>query len=667
MAAVSGAPFAFNPDQDVTPNATPLPQPTQVDGRSTRTGYIYDPRMRLHNNVHGDDGHPEDPRRIWKIFDAIQAAGCTKRMVRIRSREATVEELSLIHTEDHISRIAGTSEMSLSDLFAVAESYNSIYLNNSSSYCARLSCGSLLELCNAVATGQILNGVAIIRPPGHHAEPDEAGGFCLYNNVAIAARYLQKNHGLKKIFILDWDVHHGNGTQKAFIDDPNVVYCSIHRYDKGTFFPGDPVAAAYTTVGEGAGRGKNINIPWPCPGMGDSEYIYAFHKIIMPIVYEFVPDFVLVSAGFDAAKGDPIGENLVTPAAYGHMTHMLKSLAGGKIVLALEGGYNLNSIAVSGLACTKALLSDPIEALQPVIPNAACVQTIHQVIEIQSQYWKSLTPTYSKPSEEYHRDSIVPLAKVLNVYRTEFLYERHRMIKLPLSNPNYEAEFMDSVHSTPDMCFTDKPLYIFVHGLGHFQTRALGNSNNLRIDKCALIDTVAQYVDGIIGSDNELIDIMIPHSPATDDDKELLKERVAALLADIWDNYVSPTGLKRRIVLLAVGGTICQSMVAFMNERQKEVALFVSCIVLIPGEDETIPLVTKRLSKWYMEHSFVVVADDHPIWERIHEPITARVGNVVRSGKPMSPLSDQLLYLYPITFVQIEDKLKSLPPLPSLQ
>ncbi|KAF9094123.1 Histone deacetylase hda1 [Mortierella sp. AM989] len=638
-------------DSSPTSNATlqtiaPLPQPDRIGERSTRTGYVYDVRMRFHSNVHGDEEHPEDPRRIWKIFDALKSKGCISRMVKVQSREATNEELNYVHTADHINSITSTTDMSKEDLLNLADSYNSIYLNNSSAFCAKLSCGSLLELCKAVATGHILNGVAIVRPPGHHAEPDEAGGFCLYNNVAVAARYLQRQHGLKKIFILDWDVHHGNGTQKAFINDPDVVYCSIHRYDDGTFYPGDPVAAAHTTVGNGAGRGRNINIPWPCSGMGDSEYIYAFNKVVMPIVYEFAPDFVLVSAGFDAAKGDHIGENLVTPAAYGHMTHMLKSLAGGKIILALEGGYNLESIAVSGLACTKALLSDPIDALEPVIPNEVCVQTIHEVMEVQSRYWRSLTPMYIDPVDEgVNRNNVVEIARVLSVYRTEFLYQRHKMLKLPLSNPTYETDFLDGVHTTGEFC-----------------ARTLGASNILRPDKSVLVDTVAQYVDKIVTTDNELIDIVVPYQPATEDERIKLKEKATELLTDIWDNYAVVSGSQRRIVLLAVGFG-CHSLVSFMNERQKDVTRMVSCAVLVPGGDELLPIVTKRLSNWYMENSMVVVSDDHPVWERTNQKLNNRVGNLVRSGKPLEKLSDQLLYLYNTMFKQIDQKLDSLPPL----
>ncbi|KAG0301146.1 Histone deacetylase hda1, partial [Linnemannia gamsii] len=642
----------------VVTSATPRPQPDIIDGRSTKTGYVYDVRMRFHQNIHGDNDHPEDPRRIWKIYEALKNAGCLTRMVKLPSREATQAELALVHTAEHIQTITDTAKMDREQLLDVANSYNSIYLSAESAICARLSCGNLLELCSAVATGKVLNGVAIVRPPGHHAEPDEAGGFCLYNNVAIAARFLQKEHGLKKIFILDWDVHHGNGTQKAFLDDPDIVYCSIHRYDDGTFYPGDPVAAALDMIGVGEGRGKNINIPWPCNGMGDAEYIYAFHKVIMPIIYEFAPDFVLVSAGFDAAAGDHIGENLVSPAAYGHMTHMLKALAGGKIVLALEGGYNLESIAVSGLACTKALLSDPIPALGSIIPNPICIQTIHEVLEVQSRYWKSITPMFIDPIEGWN---VVELSKVLGVYRSDFLYKEHRMLKLPISNSSYGADFLDNVHCTQQL-YSTKPLYIFIHNVGEFRARTMGANNILRPDKSKMLDTVAHYVERIVQSGNELIDIVVPYQPATEDDKEPLKDKLTELLCDIWDNFVYMTGDTRRIVLLAAGFG-CYSMISFMNERQKDVARYVSCAVVVPGGDEAVPMVTKRLANWYMDHSFVVVADDHPIWERVNQKMSNRTGNIVRSGRPSERLSESLPRLYNPLFVEIDRRIKALPPL----
>ncbi|KAF8939499.1 Histone deacetylase hda1 [Dissophora ornata] len=621
-----------------------LPQPETFQGRSTKTGYVYDVRMRHHNNVHGDEDHPEDPRRIWRIFDAINTAQCTDRMIKIPSREATVEELHLVHTETHVGNITKTTDMSKDDLLRMANSYNSIYLNNMSAFCARLSCGSLIELCKAVAQGQVLNGLAIIRPPGHHAEPDEAGGFCLYNNVAIAARYLQKTHELQKIFILDWDVHHGNGTQTAFYDDPNVVYCSIHRFDHGTFYPGDPTAAAHTAIGEGPGRGRTINIPWNISGMGDSEYIYAFNKVIMPILHEFAPDFILVSAGFDAAEGDHIGQMLVTPAAYGHMTHMLKSLAGGKIILALEGGYNLDSIAVSGLACARALLNDPIEPLGPIIPNALCVQTIHEVIEVQSRYWKSLPQLYTDQTEEpVEGQMTVGMSEILSVYRETYLRERHGMIKMPKLEGEHGTEFLDNVHCTGESC-----------------ARTLGTNNTVRADKSVLVDTGSHYIDHIVESGNELIDVVVPFQPISEDEKVGLKDRLSALLAEIWDNYVSATGYTGRRIILLAAGFGCHGLVAFMNERQKEVVKYVCCVTMVPGDD-SLPMVTKKLGPWYLENSFVVLADDHPVWERAQK-INNRIGNLIRSEQSMGRLSELLNCVRQGIFEDIDSKLESLPP-----
>ncbi|KAF9312427.1 Histone deacetylase hda1, partial [Linnemannia elongata] len=648
-------------EMEVDPSTALLPQPESFNGWSNKTGYVYDVRMKHHNNVHGDDDHPEDPRRIWRIYDAIRNAHCTDRMIKITSREATVDELGLVHTDNHIENITKTSAMSKDDLLEMANSYNSIYLNNLSAFCARLSCGSLIEICKAVASGQVLNGVAIIRPPGHHAEPHEAGGFCLYNNVAIAARYLQQNHGLKKIFILDWDVHHGNGTQTAFIDDPDVVYCSIHRFDHGTFYPGDPVAAAHTTVGEGLGRGRTINIPWNSSGMGDSEYIYAFNKVIMPILYEFAPDFVLVSAGFDAAKGDHIGQMLVTPAAYGHMTHMLKSLAGGKIILALEGGYNLDSIAVSGLACVKALLNDPIEALDPIRPNPLCVQTIHEVIKVQSRYWKSLPPIYANAEDDIPTDTpAIGMDKILAVYQENHLRETYGMIKMPRLDGKDRGEFLDNVHCTQQL-YNNNPLYIFIHDLGELCARTVGTNNTLRPQKSVLVDAMTQYVDYIINAGNELIDVVVPYLPTTEEEKVMLKDQQSNVLADLWSTLVATSAMEgRRIVVLATGFG-CHGLVAFLNEKQKEVPRYLSSVTLVLGDD-TMPM---NLSPWYIENSFVMASDDHPIWERTSQKMNSRTGNLLRTERPLERLAETLLYLRKRIFSDIESKLESLAPFPS--
>jgi len=191
---------------------------------------------------------------------------------------------------------------------------------------------------------------------------------------------------------LDWDVHHGNGIQRMFYSDPRVLYVSIHRYDHGTFFPASE-EANYTYVGDGQGEGFNVNIPWNKGAMTDTEYLTAFTNVILPIAYEYGPELVLISAGFDAAKGDQLGGCKVTPEGYALMTHLLSPLANGKIILALEGGYNLTSIAYSMTLCTKALLGDPIPRVSvndEVDPVA--LKSIRDVMEQHSDYWGCLKP-----------------------------------------------------------------------------------------------------------------------------------------------------------------------------------------------------------------------------------------------------------------------------------
>ncbi|KAJ1493209.1 hypothetical protein T484DRAFT_1610676 [Baffinella frigidus] len=184
-------------------------------------------------------------------------------------------------------------------------------------------------------------------------------GFCFFNYVAAAAAVAKSEFGLKRVLILDWDVHHGNGTEKMFINDPSVLYISLHRYDDGSFYPGTGPAEE---VGVREGAGYNVNIPWPHSGMGDAEYLLAFERVVMPIARSYNPELVLVSAGFDAAHGDPLGGCNVTPYGYGQMTNMLRGLAGGRMVVALEGGYNLRSISRSMEAVVRVLLGTRIRA-----------------------------------------------------------------------------------------------------------------------------------------------------------------------------------------------------------------------------------------------------------------------------------------------------------------
>ena len=269
---------------------------------------------------------------------------------------------------------------------------------------AKISASSLCRLVGDVVCGRYDNGFAVIRPPGHHAEPGYAGGYCFINNVAVAALYAIEKLHVRKVLIVDWDVHHGNGTQKAFLDNPNVLYISAHRFDNGNFYPFSKEAGP-KVVGIGDGEGRNVNVGWNDKNMGDDEYLVVFEKLLMPIATEFDPDLVLVSAGFDAAKGD-MGECNVTPECFARMTRRLKTLARGKVVCALEGGYVrsilcecVESVVLSlldGASADKCIeectafyknLGDN-EMLDCIDPSAA--KSIREAIAAQSKYWQSL-------------------------------------------------------------------------------------------------------------------------------------------------------------------------------------------------------------------------------------------------------------------------------------
>ncbi|KAK7155933.1 hypothetical protein R3I93_010562 [Phoxinus phoxinus] len=263
-----------------------------------------------------------------------------------------------------------------------------------SSSAARLAAGSVIELVFKVASGELKNGFAVVRPPGHHAEENTPMGFCYFNSVAIAAKLLQQRLNVSKILIVDWDVHHGNGTQQAFYDDPSVLYISLHRYDDGNFFPG---SGAPEEVGSGAGVGFNVNVAFTGglePPMGDAEYLTAFRTVVMPIAGEFAPDLVLVSAGFDAVEGHPppLGGYTLSSRCLGHLTQQLMGLAGGRVVLALEGGHDLRAICDASEACVSALLGIELEPFPAGIlkqrPNENAVRSIEKVLESHSQYWR---------------------------------------------------------------------------------------------------------------------------------------------------------------------------------------------------------------------------------------------------------------------------------------
>ncbi|XP_042183446.1 histone deacetylase 5 isoform X5 [Oncorhynchus tshawytscha] len=379
------------------------------------TGLVYDTFMLKHQCMCGNTHiHPEHAGRIQSVWSRLQETGLLGRCERIRGRKATLDEIQTVHSEYH-TLLYGTSPLNRQKLDSkkllgpisqkmyavlpcggIGVDSDTVWNEMHSSGAVRMAVGCVIELAFKVAAGELKNGFAVVRPPGHHAEESTAMGFCFFNSVAITAKLLQQKLGVSKVLIVDWDIHHGNGTQQAFYNDPNVLYISMHRYDDGNFFPG---SGAPEEVGVGPGVGFNTNIAWTGgvePPMGDVEYLTAFRTVVMPIANEFSPDVVLVSAGFDAVEGhqSPLGGYNVTAKCFGHLTKQLMKLAGGRVVLALEGGHDLTAICDASESCVAALLGDELDPLpQAVLQQKPCPKaaaSLERVIEIQSKHWSSL-------------------------------------------------------------------------------------------------------------------------------------------------------------------------------------------------------------------------------------------------------------------------------------
>ncbi|XP_033746720.1 histone deacetylase 6-like isoform X2 [Pecten maximus] len=353
-----------------------------------KTCIVYDEGMRVHHAI-TFRGHPEDPDRVTSIFDKHSEWGLLDRCLRVQSRLATDGEIQTVHSSSYIEQMQASAELPPMELRNLQHSFNSIYMCPETNVCARMAAGCVLSVTDAVLSGQANSGVAVVRPPGHHAECTKAMGFCFFNSVAIAAKYAQNKFGIKRVLILDWDVHHGNGTQHSFYEDPSILFISLHRYDHSFFYPSS-TDGNHNMTGSEAGNGFNVNIPFNEGPKGDAEYKAAFQQVVMPIAYEFAPELVLVSAGFDAALGDPLGGYHITPAGYGHMTHMLSSLANGRVIVALEGGYNLSSISNSMATVTSVLLGDPCPYLPYAQPQESAVKSINSTLDSHKQFWKCL-------------------------------------------------------------------------------------------------------------------------------------------------------------------------------------------------------------------------------------------------------------------------------------
>jgi acetoin utilization deacetylase AcuC-like enzyme len=337
-----------------------------------KTGVILDSRYEDHDVTHA---HPERPERIGALLELMQDYD-RKGLVRLDPRPATIEQLTLIHDRDYVDRVHATSGQPHvafdPDTHAFAGTWDT----------ALLAAGGLLELVDNIMNGTVDNGFAMVRPPGHHAETGRAMGFCFFNNVAIAARYLRTVHGLGRILIMDWDVHHGNGTERSFYRDGDVMYVSTHQY------PHYPGTGAAEDLGEGEGEGFTVNLPLR-GGFGDDEYAACFERIIEPVCRAFDPDFVLISAGFDCHVFDPLSQMRVTDEGFARMARSLLEIAadcsGGKCAAVLEGGYDLTALKES-----TARVLDVFGGDEPAPAHAAAgalESYLDAIAGIQGRYW----------------------------------------------------------------------------------------------------------------------------------------------------------------------------------------------------------------------------------------------------------------------------------------
>jgi len=300
-------------------------------------GYVSDPRYLEHLT---GPRHPERPQRLQAIVSRVAASGLAKDLSPLAAEPAPIEAIAAVHEADYVARVKRTCEQGS----AILDSMDT-GVSERSYEIARLAAGAGIAAADAVASGICSAAFAAVRPPGHHALRDTAMGFCLFNNAAIVARHLQSARGLSKVFIIDWDVHHGNGTQALFYDDPTVFYFSVHQWP---FYPG---TGAERETGRGPGQGFTLNAPIPA-GCGDDRYREIFEDLVVPALERFAPDAIVISAGFDAHRDDPLGGMNVTERGFSELTRTVMAASAGLaapagIVSLLEGGYDLDALAAS--------------------------------------------------------------------------------------------------------------------------------------------------------------------------------------------------------------------------------------------------------------------------------------------------------------------------------
>ncbi|KIV98406.1 hypothetical protein, variant 8 [Verruconis gallopava] len=625
---------------------------------SQRTGLVYDPRMRFHTELEIDEDeeiHPEDPRRIYEIYNDLVQAGLVVvegqevderlkpyKLIRIPAREAEAGEICLVHSQRHYEWMTTLKSLPKEQLIQMGKAADSLYLHPLSFLCAKLSAGGAIEACRAVAEGRVRNAMAVIRPPGHHAEHDKPGGFCFFDNVAIAARVCQRDFGdrCRKIMILDWDVHHGNGVQMAFEDDPNVLYISLHVHNNGKFYPSGDYGD-HLHVGTGAGEGRNINIPWRTNGMTDGDYIYAFQHIVMPCAYEFNPDLVIISAGFDAAEGDMLGGCHLSPAGYAHMTHMLMSLAGGKVVACLEGGYNLRAIARSALAVTRTLMGEPPDRLSESIEaSQGAVDICNLVIRTHAAYWKCLYPK-NKAKNRLQNMGGERLHDMLRRLQAHEYATNYKMAELWIMREKLSKSFERQVLAT-DGYSDAKPLLVIFHDPP--ETLGEQNTHSGAFDAHNLIvtDVAKQYLEWAISQKFSVIDVNVPKYVTNEENNENfedidpLETRLKAMrecAMYLWENHIEPYDATD-VFLMGVGDAA--AAITYLLSHADDIQQRISWVFNFTCEHDLRAVQRAGddyFADWYFKHSSCFVAHDHQAWspERTRR-VRRKYGNLIRSG-----------------------------------
>jgi len=332
-----------------------------------QTAYVYDPLYLEHDSPE----HPENKQRLQQTMAHLRNSGLLARLESLPARDALIEELAAVHRPGYIAEVRAAAEGS-------REWWDSdTYLRPRSYAAAVRAAGGVLAAVEAVLTGKTDNAFALVRPPGHHAVADQAMGFCLFNNVAVAARYALQHHGLERVLIVDFDLHHGNGTQDAFYEEPQVLYFSTHQYP---YYPG---TGHWQETGRGAGQGYTVNVPLPA-GTGDMGLQRAFDEILVPVAQRYRPQLILASAGYDGHWTDPIGMMRLSVSGYGRLVRTLVQLASelcaGRLVLALEGGYSLEALPLCIAASFSMLLGDE-EVQDPLGPATHSEPAVDAVIQ----------------------------------------------------------------------------------------------------------------------------------------------------------------------------------------------------------------------------------------------------------------------------------------------